>query len=60
MAEIKSRAGNSSLKIDKWPDGKISITLKPHQGKIDCECARNSVGLHQEDIDKLVGELKRN
>jgi hypothetical protein len=58
MTEIKSRAGNSSLKISKWPDGKISITVNPHQGPIDCEDARNSVGLHKEDIDSLISELR--
>jgi predicted RNA-binding protein with RPS1 domain len=58
MAEIKSRVGNSFLKIDKWPDGKVSLSIKPHEGPTDCEHTRNSVGLFKEDIDSLIQELK--
>ena len=57
MKEFKSRAGNSSFEIFKWRDGKVSIKFKPHEGEIDCEDARNSVGLFKEDIDELVKEL---
>jgi hypothetical protein len=58
MEEIKSRMGNSSLKVHKWPDGKVSIEIKPHEGSIDCESARYSVGLLKEDISKLIETLK--
>ena len=58
MEEIKSRIGNSSLKIHKWTDGKVSIEIKPHEGKIDGEDARNSVGLVEEDVKKLMEALK--
>ena len=60
MEEIKSRMGNSSLKIHKWPDGKVSIELKPHEGPIDCEDSRNSVGLLPEDVKDLIKKLEGN
>jgi cystathionine beta-lyase/cystathionine gamma-synthase len=58
MKKIKSRIGNSSLKIHKWNDGKISIELDPHKGEIDCESARFSVGLLKEDVEDLIRILK--
>jgi len=57
MNEIKSRIGNSSLTVHKWEDGKVSISMKPHDGEIDCEEARSSVGLYPEDVKQLVDLL---
>jgi len=58
MEEINSRIGNAKLRIHKWSDGKVSIELKPHEGEIDCEEARNSIGLLKEDVEKLIAILK--